>query len=703
MADSIPLFLAAFEAVSADAWRQEVERGLEGADFDRRLVTHTPEGIAVRPLYTAADTPALAAGIELPGLAPYLRGREPLGRWDDRRDARVAIDHPDPEVAQSELAHDLRHGAGSVWLRLDASARLGRDEAVASRADEHAAPGIAWLSAAQVGALLDHLDAERVPVALDAGGNALPAVAILVAALRARGVRGARLAGTFGADPLGALAADGALPCSLAVARGQLAALSHWGVAQAPAVRVVTVSTLPYHDAGAHAAQELAYALATATTYLRWLVEAGLPVDAAARQIAFRVAVGNDVFMEIAKLRALRWLWAEVVRTAGGSEAAQAAPVHGVTSARTRTRRDPWVNMLRETAEAFTAVVGGADAVTTSGFDAALGVSDAFGRRIALNTQLVLDEEAHVGRVADPAGGSYYAESLTDALARSAWERFRGIEADAGMSAALFSGRVADELATTASERRDAHARRARTITGVSDFAELGEEAIPRRAPDAPALARARRDWLDRANRNAATREAFAKVTDAALVDAAIEAAVAGASLGALTAALAGDDAAASLEPLPIRRDAAEFERLRDAADRYAERTGARARVFLANLGPLAAHKPRSDFATGLFAVGGIGVHASDGFEHPAAAAEAFATSGASVACICATDAAYAEHVEPLARLLRERGASEVIVAGRPSEREAAWRSAGVGAFVHRGSDVVRALEKLHAALGVGP
>lgn len=559
MADAKPLLSIEFPPTDVGAWRTMVERALGAGAVESKLVTHTLEGIAVRPLYTAADAAASGEG-EAPGVPPYRRGAEPIGRWSERRDLRSAIANPDHDAARGEIDRDLKHAARSLWLRFDAGARLGREDAGVVRPGDLEASGLACVSAAQLAALLDGVAFDRVPVALDAGGNALPAAALWVAAARARGIAADALHGSLCADPLGALARDGALPCSLAVARAQLVALARWTSTRAPGLRAACVSSLAYHEAGAHAAQELACTLATGVAYLRWLVDAGMPVDAATGQIEFRVAVASDVFMEIAKLRALRWLWAEIVRAAGGSDDAARAPIHAVTSPRTRTRRDPWVNMVRDTTQAFAAHVGGADAVTTTGFDALWGPSDPLARRIALNAQVLLDEEAHVTRVADPAGGSWYAEALTDALARAAWEAFSAIEREGGMQGALASGRAAREIDEVARTRLARIAGRELAIIGVNEFALPHEEPLVRPPPDAKQLAAARRAWLDRARADAPTLSALrtlAGADRAEVVDAAIETAAAGASLSAITAALAGSDAPATLAALPLRRDAA--------------------------------------------------------------------------------------------------------------------------------------------------
>jgi methylmalonyl-CoA mutase len=472
------------------------------------------------------------------------------------------------------------------------------------------------------------------------------------------------------------------------------------------------VSLAPYHDAGAHAGQELAIGLATGVAYLRAMTAAGLSVSEATRQIAFSVPVGSDLFMEIAKLRALRQCWSQVVAACGGSGDDQNAHVHAFTSTRTKAQRDPWVNMLRETTEAFAAAVGGADAITTAGFDRVLGPSDDFARRIGENVQVILDEEAHVTQVADPAGGSYYVEKLTDALAERGWQLFQKIEAEGGMADGLMSGRIAALLDDTAKARAANIAKRKQAITGVSEFAHVTEEPVVRTSPDWQAIDKARQSALA----SGSSDDAVAKPLDAAraagirtragavaCVDKAIEVAAQGANLGQLACALAGQDGPTRVTPLPIRRDAAAFEALRDKADAIAKQTGARPAVFLANLGPIPQHKARSQFASGFVAAGGFTAIDNDGFDTADKAAAAFAASKAPVVALCGSDDAYTTWVAELAPLLKRAGAKRIVLAGRPAspELEAQYKQAGVTDFIFMGADVVKLNAELLAQVEV--
>jgi methylmalonyl-CoA mutase len=691
--------LSEFPDVSYEAWRAQVDKDLKGADFQKKLVTRTLEGIEVQPLYV--ERGSAAESEDLAGLPPYRRGSSPIGLAGSRWDIRSAHEHPSIDTVKDELRADLMRGATSFALCFDASVRQGQ---AADALPTRALDGVLCSSVAELAALLSDVKLDSVRVALDAGGNAFGVAASVLALAKQRGVASDQLMLELGADPLGALARDGQLPHSLDVAAKLTAALAVYAARNAKGTRAITVSLSSYHDAGANSAQEIAYALATGVAYLRWLTDAGLEVSQAAAQIAFAVSIGSDLFMEIAKLRALRLCWAKVVAAAGGDAQAQNTRINAVTSRRTKTQRDPWVNMLRTTTESFAAMAGGADALTTRGFDEALGLADAFSRRVARNVQVVLNEEAHVTQVADPAGGSYYVEALTDSLARAAFEAFRGIEAQGGMASALSSGAIAQQISAVAEQRSAAIRKRAAPILGVSEYANLDEERVVPEKTD-PATLRKRSAEQAAKAKGAVEDTAVATLaacTDlASLVLAALDAAAAGASIGTLSAAVSGKSEPARIAALPVRRNALPFETLRDRADAHQAKTGKTPTAFLCNLGAIPQHKARSTFSTGFLNAGGIAVLDNDGFATKEAVVAAFVASGTKVAVVCGSDEQYLEWVPALVPLLRDKGATEVVVAGRPGEHEAAFRQAGVTAFISMGIDVVATLSGLLDRMGV--
>jgi len=396
------------------------------------------------------------------------------------------------------------------------------------------------------------------------------------------------------------------------------------------------------HDAGGSEVQELAFALAVAVTYLRALEAGGIALDVARTALSFRLSADADQFLTMAKFRALRLLWARVEQSCG--LAPKPIFIAADTAWRMLTQRDAYVNMLRATMATFSAGLGGADSITVLPHTLALGLPDGFARRAARNTQLVLLEESNLAKVADPAAGSGGIEALTQQLCAAAWSLFQEIEKAGGVFAALEENLIQRRVAATRSAREANIRMRKEVLTGASEFPNLHEAAVA--------------------------------VLDVKPVE------------------LAPDgEAKITFDALPPMRLAAPFEKLRDKSDEILGKTGARPKVFLANLGTPADFTARATFAKSFFETGGIEAVDTDGFTDPAALAAAFKASGAALACLCSSDRVYAEHAVPAAKALQGAPARHIYLAGRPGEREAALRAAGVNDFVFAGSDALAALQ----------
>jgi methylmalonyl-CoA mutase len=406
----------AFPPVTKSEWIAKVEADLQGASFEG-LRSTSPGGMPIEPLYTAEDVEDLSAP-GAPGIYPYLRGASPLGGWLIRQE----YDDPRPGVCKEMIRQDLERGVEALWLRLGPR------------------NGCRVLTIDELDDLLGGIDLGTTSLWVDGGSDALAVASGLLALAQRRGVPHTALSGGLGFDPVGLLAGEGAIQGGLRARMAQLRDLGSWCSSNAPGLRAANVSSEPYDGGGASTVQELAYTIATGLEYLRQFTQGGLSVDAAARQIGFSYAVSGDFFTQVAKLRAARWLWAKVVVTAGGEPSAAAMQIHCRTSSFTKAERDPWVNMLRVTAECTAAVFGGAQSVATTPFDSAIGPVDALAQRVARNTQVVLREESHLGEVADPAGGSWFVERLTDDLARAAWDELRSVEAFARLQTRGRSG-----------------------------------------------------------------------------------------------------------------------------------------------------------------------------------------------------------------------------------------------------------------------
>jgi methylmalonyl-CoA mutase len=685
-------------------WRKAAEASLRGRPLESISQT-THDGITIEPLYSSDQ---VQVSTEYPGLPPFTRGQSGLGSSQGSWESCQRCDHPDAELAAGWASENASRGISSAWLVFDSAARAGLD-ADSDRAANSEADGLIVSTADELVPLLESIDPAITGVHFDGGGNAMGLAAAFFAAAMRSGRTPGSFSGALHLDPLGALASDGELTYGLDRSLALMAELVAWAERTVPGMRTVSVSSLPCAVSGATATQEIAYVLATGVEYLRALDSAGIDVEISCGQFHLVTSVGRDVFAEIAKLRALRRCWARVIEACGGSAAAQASPIHAVSSPRCLAARDPWVNLLRSSEQAFAAVLGGAEVVTVQPFDSVFGTSGDLGRRIAANTHALLREESQLHRVVDPAGGSYYVEQLTDELSRLAWEHFQEIERSGGMRAAFESGRLGDEISAALDEKRTAVATRHDPVTGVSSFPKLDEEAVNRDEIDATRIRARAADRLGAHREHSGSRSEIAALREAAqspdgkgsVMDAAIEAFAAGATLSEVADALRAGAEPTRVVPLVAEGEGRGFERLRDASDRYLATRGARPQIFLVCLGPTHEHRARADFARNLVNSGGIEVVEYGSFSTAEAAAEAWARSGCSMAIVCAADERAQELARPALRALKEGGARSVVVVGDPRDEEGIWRRAGADLFVFAGCDVLAILRELLIGEGV--
>lgn len=541
------------------------------------------------------------------------------------------VDLADPEAANRLALEDLEGGADGLHI-VFAGSMGSYGGGLTSDGDDVIARALANVR-------LDY----GVPTLVEASPRAPNAAAALIRLLDSQHIDPSLTRVSFGLDPLGLQALHGfaAAPWAQGAkafadqAKTIFKAGFGYGVAVADA-RVV-------HAAGGSESQELGFALAAAVAYLRALTDNGVDAETARSLIAFRLAADADEFLGVAKFRAARRLWARVEEACG--LAPKPALIFAETAWRMMSRRDPWNNILRGTLATFSAAIGGADTVTVLPFTQAIGAADGFAHRLARDTQLVLQDESHIDVVDDPTSGAGGFEALTQQLCEGAWAAFQQIEADGGLAAALDKGSLQGRVAETAGLRAKNVARAREKVIGANEFPDIHEKALDVVAP----------------------------------FDAARQAAAAPA--GALKTA-----------PLAPRRLSEPFERLRDESDACAAKNGHRPRVFLANLGSVAAFTARANFAKNFFEAGGV--EATFGPESDSAAdiVSAFKASGAKLACICSSDRVYAEAAEPVARALKDAGA-KLYLAGRPGELEAMLRQSGVNDFIYVGCDMFETLQ----------
>lgn len=619
-----PSLGSGFPEGGLDQWRTLVAGVLrksgvdpDGSDPPEALLAHTTyDGVHLGPLYTR-DSEFGESG--MPGLSPFTRGGRPQGAGPDGWDIRAEHRDPDPTATRSAVLADLENGATSLWLRA----------------------GPAGLPVSAIATALTDVHLDLAPVVLDAGAEYADAADALLAAHDESGVPVGEIRAHLGIDPLSSALRSGNAPDLPSAARFAADRAERY-----PRAVLVTVDATPVHDAGGSEAQELGASLAAGVCYLRALTAAGLGLAEAAARLEFRYAADADQFRTVAKLRAARSLWARVAEACGLAGSEGAMRQHAVTSAAMMSRRSPYVNMLRTTLACFAAGVGGADAVTVRPFDHALGLPDAFSRRIARNTQSLLMEESHLSRVIDPVGGSFYGERLTAELYAKGWAFFQDVETAGGFGETTGRDLLGERVEDVWRDRRAHLADRTDPLTGISEFPDTGE--VPLRRRPAPA------------------------------------------------------------EPggpggLPRRRYAEEFEALRDRCDTHAAATGSRPRVFLATLGPVAAHNARAMFTANLLQAGGIEPVPAGATEDAGQVAAAFAESGTGVAVVCGSDRLYAERAAETVAALRAAGAGQVLLAGDPDTALAVGESfpQAVDGAVFADCDALSLLTELCDSLGV--
>lgn len=662
---------SSFRPVSFEDWSAAVEAELEGRPASS-LHTKLLEGVSVRPLEVSAP----------PGDAPRAERSGPAVVVAPRHA------HPDPEAVRRAVQDDALGGATGLFLQFGRACRFGLDGDHPAALEHLVEGGTAVGQARDLAAALE-LGAGRLEVlAFDAGANAVPLLALVEAALASLGTDRARQVVHAGFDPVGALLRDGAVPADLDVLWREAArTLAAIDPATHPTKLVVADGTV-VHAAGAHAALELAVLWASGLEAFDRLTQEGIAPEVAAGTIVFRTAVGRDVFVELAKLRALRLGWQKILHAAGLTSA-PATTVHACVSSRMLARRDPWVNMLRGTGSLWSALLGGADVVTPAAWDEAIGEPDATTRRIARNQALVLLEESHLGGPVDPAAGSYALETLTRELGEAAWALLQEIESEGGILAAIEQGSLQARVRASAEARLDAVAKRREPIVGVGEFPNLEEREVVRHNVRDRKSATSLADIAasSRRMRASAPPPAFGKSEGFAELRA-----LAGrnATVSELGRALARRGEGPSVERLRSMRDAAPFERLRDRIDRLTRGRGKAPTVTLVTVGSPKDYRTRTSYASNAFAAAG--------FRTVTKALEELAVPLAGAACLCTSDALLTSDGVRAAKELRRLEALPLVVAGKLPAIEHELAQAGVTQTLFAGGDLVTLLEALVVA-----
>ncbi|WP_010284528.1 methylmalonyl-CoA mutase family protein [Bacillus timonensis] len=621
-----------FPSIDYEIWKQEAEKSLKGKPIEK-LHKKTYESIILKPIYTKEDVQHIPFPKEMPGEGTNVRGSKLTGYLKSPWHVSQAVDIQTPKEFNLAIKEALQNGQTMIHFTLEQKDNPGE--------------GLALHTEEDISIAFDGVSLTTTPVLIDAQTDLLPFLALIDSYVKKE-----HLSGTIGMDPLSLLVEKGQLPTKPEIAYDQLAESIKWAMKNQPKLKTILVKGDPYHNGGANAVQEVAYAVGTGIEYLSELLERGLSVNEIASQMTFSFSIGSNVFMEISKLRAARIIWSTVIDAYGGSADSSTMHIHARTSAFTKTVHDPYVNMLRSTIEAFSAIVGGIDSLHVSTFDEPIKKPDSFSRRIARNTQSILREESFLNKVIDPGGGSWYVEALTSELAEKAWELLNEVESQGGMLEALKTGSIQESIATVLTERQENVNHRKEKIVGTNTYANIHEKAV---------------DYIEPASEKEQANPVF------------------------------------SIKRIPSVRISENFEKLRKASNYFLRTTGKRPRVGLLNLGPIPDHKPRADFISSFFEAGGFEVLKNDGYLTVEDAITGAKTMNLTTFIFCGKDDSYKKMVPVICRELKvSKQDIRFYVAGKQeNELELQLRNAGINDFIHIGTDCFTFLQQLQHEMGV--
>ena len=699
-----------FEPPSYESWKEEAVAALKGAPFDKKMFTKTYEGITLEPIYTLDNAKLDGPQAQPPGCAPYLRGISASGYIDQPWTISQYVNAVLPADANEILKEELGRGNQTVHLTLNRATL---------RCEDTLRPG-EWMGVhlstlGDLRAALDGIDLTKSPVQLYCGPSAAPVLGLLLARAKELGEEDQlqSYSGYIGADPLGFLAQEGALPCPLDCLYDEMALVIRWSQKHLPKCKTILVRSDCYHNGGANDVQEVAYCISTAIQYIDAMLLRGLEIGEIAGQIAFSFSLGANFFMEIAKLRAVRKIWAEVISAYGGDEEAQKICVLARTSAFTTTACDPYVNVLRASTQTFSGVVGGIQGFSVTPFDEAVRESTVQSRRIARNIQLMFQGEFNMLQPVDPAGGSWYVESLTEQLGEAIWAQIQQTEGEGGILEQLKSGKAQEAVAQVLKSRYQKLATRADRAVGCNMYANMLEQPLEKNGRSPEELAQLRAQALKEALAGQNTEDCRARLEHLParvsgepeeFIPAVAAAFFAGATLQQVRHALNdGFEGDVTVVPIPEARWTAPFENLRRTTEQYEKETGKTVNIFLANMGPIPQHKARADFITGFMEVAHFKVLGNNGFPTVEEAARAAIEAPAQVIVICSSDPTYPELVPPLARLIKQgKPGATVYLAGAPAaEYKDAYLEAGVDDFIHVKSNCLEMLTAIQQKEGL--
>ena len=613
MAEDKQKLFAEFPPIATEEWMNKITEDLKGADFQKRLVWRTTEGFDVQPFYRKEDIDGYTKDLH-PGVFPFTRGCKQDNNWFIRQE----IAEDGASVANEKAKNLIEKGCTSLGFSIK-----GKE-----------------VSAAFVATLLDGIDAEGVELNFKVcPKKSYEFAALLIEYYKEKGYKFDNLRGCIEYDPIGALLTKGNKINNYAETMAKLVDL----MSALPGYRCITVDAAALCNSGAYIACELGYALAWGNEYMNILTGNGIPASVAAKKIKFNFGVSSNFFMEIAKIRAARMLWANIVKEyEPNSDDDCKMAIHAVTSTFNQTIYDAYVNILRGETEAMSAAIAGADSITVTPFDAVYEKPTHFAERIARKQQLILKNESRLDRVTDPAAGSYFIEKLTSSLATEAWKLFLDTEESGGFLNAVEDNSVQQKVNADGESRRTAAARRKEILLGTNQYPNFSETSGGARATN--------------------------------------------------TCSICGETNTPKENTLSQRRLAEDFEQLRINVEEGAKRP----KAFMLTIGNLAMRQARAQFSCNFFGVAGYEIIDNLGFATVDEGIEAALKAEADIVVICSSDEEYAEYAIPAYEKLA--GRALFVVAGAPACSDE-LKAAGIENFIHVRVNVLETLKDINNKL----
>jgi len=614
-----------FPPLSTEHWEQKIHEDLKGSDYDKKLVWNTPEGFRVRPYYREEHLRDKTYLESLPGEYPFVRGNKKNSNdWEIRQDIRL----DNIKTANHKSLFVLDRGITSLGFITPPYHGTSLLKTQKDLED-----------------LLKDIYFDCIQINFVCGFNAPHILKLLKDEVELKKIAKDRVLGAVDYDPLGYLTILGNFGTNEKTDFYELQVLIRFAEIYIPRYKVLGINGYFFANAGATVVQELGYSLAMAAEYLTRLTDEGLTADAICKRMQFNLGVGSSYFMEIAKFRAARYLWAKLFEAYGPKDPVSLkADIHAIITEWNQTIYDPYMNILRATTESMAAVLGGADSLTVRPYTFNFKPTTKFSGRLARNIQIILKEEAHLNKVVDPGAGSYYIENLTALVIEEAWNLFLKVEEEGGYLECLKKGIIQTDIEATAKNRRHLLATKREVLLGTNQFADPMES-----------------------------------VQDEIVEDMVFPEPAPGETL---------------VKPIRKVRGAMDFEKLRLSVEKF----GKRPRVFLLTYGNPAMRKARSAFSFNFFASGGYEIIDNPGFSSAEEGVKEALAHRSDIVVVCSSDEEYTDFVPQVSTLLGDRAI--LVVAGAPSCMED-LKKIGINDFIHMRSNILESLKEFHQKLGI--